>query len=112
MPFFAQKLHFFCLNVCKFQKFAYLCNRNRETLVANIKTTGAIAQLVEQRTENPCVPGSIPGGTTLKKIKNPDFQVKSGFFIFPIHAKNGSVLRRIYRTQHYRLGVVPVPSRR
>ena len=30
---------------------------------------GAIAQLVEQRTENPCVPGSIPGGTT-KKIAN------------------------------------------
>ena len=30
--------------------------------------TGALAQLVEQRTENPCVPGSIPGGTTkLKK---------------------------------------------
>ena len=27
---------------------------------------GAIAQLVEQRTENPCVPGSIPGGTTVK----------------------------------------------
>ncbi len=25
---------------------------------------GAIAQSVEQRTENPCVPGSIPGGTT------------------------------------------------
>ena len=25
---------------------------------------GAIAQLVEQRTENPCVPGSIPGSTT------------------------------------------------
>ena len=29
-----------------------------------MKTNGAIAQLVEQRTENPCVPGSIPGGTT------------------------------------------------
>ena len=28
--------------------------------------TGTIAQLVEQRTENPCVPGSIPGGTTKK----------------------------------------------
>ncbi len=28
------------------------------------KLRGAIAQLVEQRTENPCVPGSIPGGTT------------------------------------------------
>ena len=26
---------------------------------------GAIAQLVEHRTENPGVPGSIPGGTTL-----------------------------------------------
>ena len=32
------------------------------------KLRGAIAQLVEQRTENPCVPGSIPGGTTEKKI--------------------------------------------
>ena len=36
---------------------SYLCNR---------KSDGAIAQLVEQRTENPCVPGSIPGGTTKK----------------------------------------------
>ncbi len=27
-------------------------------------TEGAIAQLVEQRTENPCVLGSIPSGTT------------------------------------------------
>ena len=33
--------------------------------VANgFSRNGAIAQLVEQRTENPCVPGSIPGGTT------------------------------------------------
>ncbi len=29
-------------------------------------STGALAQLVEQWTENPCVPGSIPGGTTEK----------------------------------------------
>ncbi len=28
------------------------------------QTGGAIAQSVEQRTENPCVPGSNPGGTT------------------------------------------------
>ena len=36
--------------------------------------TGALAQLVEQRTENPCVPGSIPGGTTLlKSLKFSDF---------------------------------------
>ncbi len=27
---------------------------------------GTLAQLVEQRTENPCVPGSIPGGTTVQ----------------------------------------------
>ena len=27
---------------------------------------GTLAQLVEQWTENPCVPGSIPGGTTLQ----------------------------------------------
>ena len=38
---------------------------------------GAIAQLVEQRTENPCVPGSIPGGTTQKKSQ---FKIDS-FFI-------------------------------
>ena len=34
------------------------------------KQKGAIAQLVEQRTENPCVPGSIPGGTTQTKVKS------------------------------------------
>ena len=42
---------------CKFQKKYYFCTRKNET-------TGTLAQLVEQRTENPCVPGSIPGGTT------------------------------------------------
>ena len=31
------------------------------------QSDGVIAQLVEQRTENPCVPGSIPGDTTLKR---------------------------------------------
>ena len=31
-----------------------------------VRKGGAIAQLVEQWTENPCVPGSIPGGTTHK----------------------------------------------
>ena len=36
---------------------------------------GTLAQLVEQRTENPCVPGSIPGGTTLKSRPS-----RSGFF--------------------------------
>ena len=62
----------------------YLCKRNQ------IRQQGAIAQLVEQRTENPCVPGSIPGGTTLKKSKKkqtPDFQKKSGVFVFRQGAK-------------------------
>ena len=32
--------------------------------ISERKNNGAIAQLVEQRTENPCVPSSILGGTT------------------------------------------------
>ena len=36
----------------------------------NAEKYGAIAQLVEQRTENPCVPGSIPGGTTSITIRD------------------------------------------
>ena len=39
----------------------------KSSTFALAKRKGAIAQLVEQRTENPCVPGSIPGGTTLEK---------------------------------------------
>ena len=41
------------------------------------QTNGAIAQLVEQRTENPCVPGSSPGGTTKKPA------IIAGFFVVP-----------------------------
>ena len=40
------------------------------------RNNGVIAQLVEQRTENPCVPGSIPGDTT-KRVA--EMQL---FFIF------------------------------
>ncbi len=40
-------------------------------LSLHTQNDGAIAQLVEQRTENPCVPGSIPGGTTKnRKLRN------------------------------------------
>ena len=39
---------------------------------------GAIAQLVEQRTENPCVPGSIPGGTTKKTSAMKSFLFSQG----------------------------------
>ena len=45
-------------------KFAlYLHSENKTSL---FYFNGTLAQLVEQWTENPCVPGSIPGGTTQK----------------------------------------------
>ena len=57
-----------CLNIWSYQiKFLPLHRKTGAILFANGK--GAIAQLVEQRTENPCVPGSIPGGTTCKTPK-------------------------------------------
>ena len=40
---------------------------------------GTLAQLVEQWTENPCVPGSIPGGTT-KTLDNQ--LIIKGFYFF------------------------------
>ncbi len=52
---------FFYYKTCKIEMFALPLQTQTKQ--------GAIAQLVEQRTENPCVPGSIPGGTTLKKSK-------------------------------------------
>ena len=54
--------HIFFENSLQFQK---LCL----PLQPQTRKIGAIAQLVEQRTENPCVPGSIPGGTTFKERK-------------------------------------------
>lgn len=38
--------------------------KNLPTFAFANRRNGAIAQLVEHRTENPCVPGSNPGGTT------------------------------------------------
>ncbi len=40
---------------------------------------GTLAQMVEQWTENPCVPGSIPGGTTTTRIAIFGFSVFSPF---------------------------------
>ena len=40
----------------------YLHPQSASSNAQNCK--GTLAQLVEQWTENPCVPGSIPGGTT------------------------------------------------
>ena len=46
---------------------------------------GAIAQLVEQRTENPCVPGSIPGGTTAQKPQ----KISEAFSFYPPNLSTG-----------------------
>jgi len=52
-------------------------NYKKGSIFALAKTKqGTLAQLVEQWTENPCVPGSIPGGTTKKPLN------LSGFFYF------------------------------
>ena len=59
---------FFFRNSLQFKKVSL-------PLQPQTRNNGAIAQLVEQRTENPCVPGSIPGGTTLKKIKDNDILI-------------------------------------
>ena len=69
--------HIFFENSLQFQK---LCL----PLQPQTRKIGAIAQLVEQRTENPCVPGSIPGGTTLKRliIKQLLIKVTAFFFIY------------------------------
>ena len=40
---------------------------------------GTLAQMVEQWTENPCVPGSIPGGTTTTRIAIFGFSVFNTF---------------------------------
>ena len=51
-----------------------------------LSKNGTIAQLVEQRTENPCVPGSIPGGTTYKtKTQLIINQLRFSFLLFAPH---------------------------
>ena len=58
----------FCLYILKLKLYLHPLNG-----------FGALAQLVEQWTENPCVPGSIPGGTTLKTRTE-----MFGFFCFKL----------------------------
>ena len=70
-------------NICKIRKL-YL------PLQPQTRNNGAIAQLVEQRTENPCVPGSIPGGTTFTKrkiMKTAEIQLFQRFFLYVLPAK-------------------------
>ena len=68
---------FFFRNSLQFKKVSL-------PLQPQTRNNGAIAQLVEQRTENPCVPGSIPGGNTFKRliIKQLLIKVAAFFFIY------------------------------
>ena len=59
------------MRLCMELKFTYFC----------ASFFGDVAQLVEQRTENPCVGGSIPSITTLEKP--PD----EAFFFIIINAQ-------------------------
>ena len=54
------KVEVFFQAACQFLESKYICACNLQ---------GTLAQLVEQRTENPCVPGSIPGGTTNPSLR-------------------------------------------
>ena len=65
---------FFFRNSLQFKKVSL-------PLQPQTRNNGAIAQLVEQRTENPCVPGSIPGGTTFKKKRLCQNAGTTSFFI-------------------------------
>ena len=66
---------FFLRNSLQFKKVSL-------PLQPQTRNNGAIAQLVEQRTENPCVPGSIPGGTTIDSVikKSLELLKFKGFF--------------------------------
>ena len=53
---------------------------------------GAVAQSVEQRTENPCVGGSIPSRTT-KNVPRPNITKGFGTFFFELSdSKNLSII--------------------
>ena len=56
-------MHIFIKN-SNFLSKKFADSKKSPIFAAQYKNVGAIAQLVEQRTENPCVTGSIPVGTT------------------------------------------------
>ena len=65
---------------CSSRKKSKKISINKKTsYICRPKTGGTIAQMVEQRTENPCVTGSIPVGTTEKQKAH--FLMEMGFFL-------------------------------
>ena len=88
------QLRYFPKTVAKVQRFSEFTLATEENYPENLSVEekivllhpqtkeGAIAQLVEHRTENPCVPGSIPGGTT--KIRRVSLRI----FCFLLFVRN------------------------
>ena len=56
--------------------------------------------MVEQWTENPCVPGSIPGGTTKTRIAIFGFFVFNTFLIYFFTAKVAKILFNVTVRKH------------
>ena len=69
----ADKLHALMQRYWKFKNSFYFCTP--------ISGDGVVAQMVEQRTENPCVTGSIPVDATKIETLNIDYQLVRGFFM-------------------------------
>ena len=74
--------------LCTESKFLYFCGPLLEEAVryyiVDRKIPGDVAQLVEQRTENPCVGGSIPSVTTCWRL----FVLSSLFIFFKMPVPN------------------------
>lgn len=68
------------------EKYVYICTR---------KSNGAIAQLVEHRTENPGVPSSILGGTTLQKPQFFYLQKVAVFLLSARDRKKGQIYIKV-----------------
>ena len=52
-----------------------------------LQKNGVVAQMVEQRTENPCVTGSIPVDATEEMQKSPEHQCVQGFLLLKVAKK-------------------------
>ena len=70
------------IKLCMELKFTYFC----------ASFFGDVAQLVEQRTENPCVGGSIPSITTLEKPPAEAFFLSLSMINFDNLAKSICIL--------------------
>ena len=93
-----------CKKICVYQKKAVLLHPlSSERAICN----GAIAQLVEQRTENPCVPSSILGGTT-KRGLTASFLCQVARISLEFSAATlCRLLRAIFLSRNFRFSVAP-----